>query len=247
MPNNDHHQLSRCWGIIPAAGISQRMGAAVPKQYLPLQNSTVLEASLACFLHHPNIVGVVVVLHENDNMFSKLEISSDKPIHTVVGGATRAHSVNAALNKVKEISVENDFVLVHDAARPCLSEADLDLLIHQLRNDEVGGILATPVSDTIKQAKQNCADLEIYNTVDRTHLWKALTPQMFRLEVLHKALTYCFENNLEVTDEASAVEAIGLSVKLIEGRSDNIKITRPEDLHLAESIMQYINGLNKLL
>lgn len=221
------------------------MGAAVPKQYLQLQNSTVLEASLSCFLRHPDIVGVVVALHENDNMFSKLEISSDKPIHTVVGGDTRAHSVNVALNKVKKISAKNDFVLVHDAVRPCLSEADLDLLIHQLQDDEVGGILATPISDTIKQAKQNCADLEVSNTVDRTHLWKAMTPQMFRLDVLHKALNYCFDNNLKATDEASAVEAIGLSVKLIEGRSDNIKITRPEDLHLAELIMQYINGPNK--
>lgn len=230
-----------CWVIIPAAGTSQRMGTDVPKQYLPLQSSTVIEASLSCFLRHPQIAGVVVALHAEDHRWSDLNISSNKLIHTVVGGKTRALSVNSALNKVTEMSVSNNFVLVHDAARPCLSYSDLDMLIQQLQQDEVGGILATPISDTVKQARGADTNLEVSKTVDRVHLWKALTPQMFRVAVLQRALNFCFENNIEVTDEASAVEAIGLSVKLIEGRSDNIKITRPEDFDLAESIKRYLN------
>ncbi len=243
MPKNDKHQSPCCWAIIPAAGISQRMGMAVPKQYLRLQDSTVLEASLSCFLQHQKIAGVVVALHPKDQVWPKLNISTDKSIHTVVGGESRAQSVYFALNKVLEMSASNDFVLVHDAARPCLCYTDLDLLIQKLQLDDVGGILATPIIDTIKQANQRRtnSNIEVSKTIDRTHLWKALTPQMFRITVLKKALNYCFENNIEVTDEASAVEALGLNVKLIEGRSDNIKITRPEDINLAESIAKYLN------
>lgn len=241
MPKNDKHESPRCWAIIPAAGMSRRMGTAVPKQYLPLKNSTVLEASMSCFLRHPQIIGVVVALHAEDTSWSNLNISTDKSIHSLVGGETRAQSVYFSLNRVIEMSESNDFVLVHDAARPCLSYPDLDLLIQKLQQDEVGGILATPIIDTIKQATRINANIQVSKTIDRTHLWQALTPQMFRIEVLHKALNYCFNNNIEVTDEASAVEAIGRSVKVIEGRSDNIKITRPEDIRLAESILQYQN------
>lgn len=214
------------------------MGADVPKQYLSLQNSTVIEASLSGFLRHPQIAGVVVALQQEDQMWSDLNIATHKSIHTVVGGKTRALSVNSALNKVLEMSKSNDFVLVHDAARPCLSYSDLDLLIQQLQQDKVGGILATPISDTIKHAKEIDANIEVSKTIDRANLWKALTPQMFRVAVLQKALNHCFENNIDATDEASAVEAIGLKVKMIEGRSDNIKITRPEDIQLAESILK---------
>ncbi len=134
----------------------------------------------------------------------------------------------------------NDFVLVHDAARPCLSYADLDRLICKGLTDEVGAILATPVCDTIKQTRTSDDGWEVDQTLDRTHLWKALTPQMFRIGVLYKALQVCYENSQEVTDDASAVEAIGLRIKIIEGRSDNIKITRPEDIQLAELILQSI-------
>lgn len=243
MLKNDKHELPSCWAIIPAAGMSQRMGTAVPKQYLSLKNSTVLEASMSCFLRHPQIMGLVVALHAEDSRWPNLKISTDKSIHSVVGGETRAESVFLALNKVIEMSESNDFVLVHDAARPCLSYSDLDLLIQKLQQDEVGGILATPISDTIKQATRINTILQVNKTIDRTSLWQALTPQMFRIEVLHKAFNFCFKNNIGVTDEASAVEAIRQSVKIIEGRSDNIKITRPEDIHLAESILQYQNEL----
>ena len=216
------------------------MGMDVPKQYLPLNNSTVLEESLSSFLSHPRIAGVVVALSANDRGWSKLEISSDKSIHTVVGGHSRARSVHNALDRVRSLAGADEFVLVHDAARPCLGYADLDRLICQGLADEVGAILATPVCDTIKQIRITDDIREVDQTVDRTHLWKALTPQMFRIQVLHRALQACIENNQEITDDASAVEAIGLRVKIIEGRSDNIKITRQEDIQLAESILRHI-------
>lgn len=216
------------------------MGMDTPKQYLPLKNSTVLEESLSCFLRHPQVAGVVVALSAHDREWSGLKISSDRSIHTVVGGHCRAQSVSNALDRIRGMAGANDFVLVHDAARPCLSYADLDRLICKGLTDEVGAILATPVCDTIKQTRTSDDGWEVDQTLDRTHLWKALTPQMFRIGVLYKALQVCYENSQEVTDDASAVEAIGLRIKIIEGRSDNIKITRPEDIQLAELILQSI-------
>lgn len=216
------------------------MGTDVPKQYLALSNSTVLEESLSCFLHHPQVSGVVVALSAHDSGWSRLNVSSDRPIHTVVGGDSRAQSVRNALDRVRSLAGADDFVLVHDAARPCLDYADLDRLICQGRAEDAGAILATPVCDTIKQVRDHGEDREVDRTVDRARLWKALTPQMFRIRVLHEALQACIENDHEVTDDASAVEALGLRVKIIEGRSDNIKITRPEDIPLAESIMHRV-------
>ena len=237
MPINEYKQTPKNWVIIPAAGTGIRMGANVPKSYLPLNNSTVIETSMSCFLQHENIAGIVVALHHEDNNWVKLSITTNKPIYTVIGGDTRAQSVRNALDKVITISEPYDFVLVHDAARPCLHFSDLDLLIQQLQQDGVGGILATPVIDTIKEAVDVDGSLCIRKTVDRSKLWKALTPQMIRVEILKKALNFCFEKRMKITDEASAVEALGLHVKLIEGRSDNIKITRQEDIEIAESII----------
>ena len=216
------------------------MGMDIPKQYLPLKSSTVLEESLSCFLHHPQITGVVVALSANDHRWSSLKISSDKQIQSVVGGDSRTRSVSHALERVRNLAAGEDFVLVHDAARPCLGYADLDRLITAGLASEEGVILATPVYDTVKQVRTSDGGREVDRTLDRNLLWKALTPQMFRIGVLHEALQFCIENDREVTDDASAVEAIGLHVKIIEGRSDNIKITRPEDLQLAESILQQV-------
>ena len=214
------------------------MGLGTPKQYLPLFNMSVIEASLSCFFRHAQVAAAVVALHAEDHHWSQLNLPSNKKVYTVVGGRTRTISVSNALSKVVEMAVMDDFVLVHDAARPCLHHADLDLLIQKLRHDAVGGILATPVSDTIKQAKPQGEYITVDKTIDRAGVWVALTPQMFRIKVLQRALGYCFNNNIEITDEASAVETIGLDVKLIEGRGDNIKITRPADIPLAESILQ---------
>ena len=237
MQKNESKNKARCWAVIPAAGSSQRMGAELPKQYLPINDLTVIEASLSCFQRHPNIAGIVVALHKNDRHWKSLAVAKDASIHTVTGGATRANSVYAAINKLLEIAKEDDFVLVHDAARPCLSFKDLDTLIKQLQNDEVGGILATKVVDTIKKSHHDRLNV-VKSTVDRSRLWKALTPQMFRISILKNALQHCLKNNIKVTDEASAVEELELEVKLIEGRSDNIKITQQEDLQLADFILK---------
>ncbi len=233
----------RYWAIIPAAGTSQRMGAETPKQYLPLADTTVIEASLSNFLFHPKIEGVIVVLHANDQYWDTLALMSNKKIHTVLGGESRTESVYNAIRYLEDTQVENDyFLLVHDAARPCLRKTDLDLLIQQLGQDDVGGILASPVSDTLKIIEQQEeANYIIRKTLDRENVWRAFTPQMFRLSTLKKALAHCKKKNISVTDEASAVEALGLQVKSVAGQSDNIKITNPEDLVLASAIYQKIN------
>ena len=197
-----------------------------------------IEASLSCFLHHPNITGIVIALHSDDRRWPTLNVSTDKPVYTVVGGDTRTCSVHNALHKLIAISTPQDFVLVHDAARPCLRYTDLDRLIQTFQEDDVGGILALPVRDTIKQASRTDGKITIDKTIEREHLWNALTPQMFRIEVLQKAIDHCLAHDIVVTDEASAVEALGLQVKLIEGSGDNIKITCPEDLGIAASIMR---------
>ena len=213
----------------------------IPKQYLPLKDSTVLEESLSCFLHHPQIAGVVVALHADDHRWPTLKISSDPRVQDVVGGDTRTRSVVNALERVVRLAGEEDFVLVHDAARPCLGYADLDRLILEGLAEEDGVILASPVHDTVKQVRTSNGVREVERTLDRSLLWKALTPQMFRVGVLHEALQFCIENDREVTDDASAVEAIGRRVKMIQGRSDNIKVTRPEDIQLAESILLQVS------
>ena len=233
----------RYWAIIPAAGISQRMGAAIPKQYLPLTNTTVIEASLSNFLQHPNITGVVVALHANDQYWNNLSVTKNEKIHTVVGGNSRAESVHNAMQYLEHTPAEgSDFVLVHDAARPCLRLADLELLMQELEHDEVGGILASPMSDTLKMGEKHAEFVHVVRkTLDRENVWRAYTPQMFRLNTLKKALAHCAEKDIKVTDEASAVEHLGLQVKLVEGQSDNIKITHAEDITLATAIFKIIN------
>ncbi len=218
------------------------MGMDVPKQYLPLGGATVLEASLSCFLHHPRVTAVVVALPACDERWSGLKVSSDQCIHVAEGGPSRAQSVLNALETVQGMAGANDYVLIHDAARPCLDYSDLDRLISEGIADETGAILATPVCDTIKRVCSTGDFREVVQTVDRSRLWKALTPQMFRIRVLDEALRSCLRGSLAVTDDASAVEAIGHRVKIVEGRSDNIKITRQEDIRLAESIMRHIRN-----
>ena len=235
---------TRYWAIIPAAGTGQRMAAEVPKQYLPLGDATVIETAVTCFLRHPKISGVVIALHAEDQYWNNLAIVRHEKIHTVIGGETRLHSVHNALNYLDNTPAGNDdFVLVHDAARPCLRDEDIDALIQKLEQDEVGGILASPASDTLKLVEhQSDSIVMVAKTLDRSLIWKALTPQMFRLSVLKKALTHCDQNNIDVTDEASAVEALGLKVQLIEGRSDNIKVTHAEDLLIAAAIINKSNN-----
>jgi len=211
--------------VIPAAGIGQRVGATIPKQYLPLLNKTIIEHSLQPFLDHPEVVRVIVSLAENDQWFSELPVAQHPKIETVTGGAERVDSVLAALNKIHA----EDYVLVHDAARPCINCADINKLIYAVKSNQQGAILASKVRDTMKRSD---AHNNIDHTVDRECLWHALTPQMFINEQLINAINVC-EHPEKITDEASALEMSGLPVTIVEGRSDNLKITREEDLKLA--------------
>ncbi|MEI6896994.1 MAG: 2-C-methyl-D-erythritol 4-phosphate cytidylyltransferase [Psychromonas sp.] len=210
--------------VIPAAGIGKRVGAIIPKQYLPLLDKTIIEHSLLPFLEHPEILRVIVSLADNDQWFMKLAIAKHPKIETVVGGLARVDSVLAAL----QIIDDEDYVLIHDAARPCITAADINKLIAVVKSNPHGAILATKVRDTMKSSD---AHHHIMSTVARENLWHALTPQMF----LNKELINAISKNKypeKLTDEASAMEMSGLPVHLVEGRADNLKITREEDLKL---------------
>jgi 2-C-methyl-D-erythritol 4-phosphate cytidylyltransferase len=219
-----------CWALIPAAGAGRRMGAAIPKQYLDLAGQPVLEYSLRLFLDHPRIRGLAIALDAADERWEALPSAHHPAILRVTGGAERCHSVLNALEALAERAAEDDWVLVHDAARPCLRREDLDLLIATLEDHPVGGLLGVPVRDTMKAAN---AQGEVVNTVSRAGLWHAYTPQMFRLGPLRQALRQAIAAGQLVTDDASALEIAGFQPLLVAGHADNIKITRPEDLDLA--------------
>lgn len=221
---------TRLWAIVPAAGIGRRMLADLPKQYLKLGDRTVLEHSLAALCSIDALAGVVVVIATDDPYWPRLHCALSCPLFVAPGGAERADSVLNALQVLREHAADEDWVLVHDAARPCVRAEDLRRLIGELRDDPVGGLLAVPVRDTMKQASAACRSAA---TVDRSHLWHALTPQMFRLGALHDALIAAHTDGLRVTDDAAALEHAGRQPRLVEGHADNIKITRPEDLALA--------------
>lgn len=225
----------RFWAVVPAAGVGARMRAQVPKQYLPLHGKTVIEHTLERLCAHPAIDGLVVALSERDRYWAGLGWTCDKTFLRAPGGAERCHTVLNALDVLADVAAPEDWVLVHDAARPCLRGEDIDRLIRELETHPVGGLLAVPVRDTMK-----CADAggSVDATLDRSNLWHALTPQMFRLELLRSALRSAIESGELVTDESAAVERLGLSPRLVEGHADNIKITRPEDLALAEFFLR---------
>lgn len=215
----------RIIAIIPASGVGSRMGANCPKQYLRIQDKTVLEHTLTPFLAHSAITKIVVVVSKTDPYYQHLPIINHPKIKWVFGGETRANSV---LNGLKTLG-KNDWALVHDAARPCLKRSDLDKLLH-IENEQ-GAILAIPVVDTIKRSFDHHT---IAHTEDRSTLWQAQTPQFFPAQILTHALESALAQNIAITDEASAMEFAGFRPQLISGRSDNLKITRPEDLALAE-------------
>jgi len=207
------------------------MGTEVPKQYLPLYGKTIVEHSAGRLCDHKSIAGVIVVLAENDARWDSLPLATNPKIHTTTGGMQRYHSVLNGLLYLNTIAQADDWVLVHDAARPCLRTDDIDKLIQAASACADGAILAVPVRDTMKQADP---DNRISATVNRNQLWHALTPQMFRLSVLRSALENIIANNIAVTDEAQAIEMTGVRPLLVEGHPDNIKITLQADLVLAE-------------
>ncbi|MBN6709849.1 2-C-methyl-D-erythritol 4-phosphate cytidylyltransferase [Haemophilus haemoglobinophilus] len=212
--------------IVPAAGIGSRMQADRPKQYLKILGKTILEHTLNIFLSYEKISQIILPVAENDPYLSSIDLLQDPRIKIVTGGANRADSV---LNGLRSIENKKSWVLVHDAARPCLRHEDLDKLVQI--EDENGAILAIPAVDTIKRSNAN---LQIQHTEDRSQLWLAQTPQFFPVELLRNALEQAEKQGFIVTDEASAMELAGFRPHLVSGRSDNIKVTRPEDLALAE-------------
>lgn len=222
---------SRLWVVIPAAGVGRRIGSDIPKQYLQLHDRSVIDITLSRFINHQNISGIVVALSDNDEWWPDSDYADHSKVIRVSGGAERSDSVSNGLSRLLEIADPNDWVLVHDAARPCFRNSDLDLLIESLSDQPVGGLLGVPVHDTIKRTDHNAS---VQQTVDRSSLWHAYTPQMFRLGLLHQALLIAKEKGQAVTDDASAMELAGFEPIMIEGHADNIKITRPEDLALAE-------------
>lgn len=224
---NNHSELPNFWVIIPAAGIGSRMKTDIPKQYLSLGTKTVLEHTIACFLEHPKLLGIIICLSPTDKLWQALPISKHPLIQTTFGGKERADSVLSGLIFLSQQVHDNDWVLVHDAARPNLQKSDLNNLLQTIQHDVVGGILAVPARDTLKQADTAG---RVTATLDRGTIWQALTPQMFRLYDLQRVLQQALLAGQSVTDEASAMELAGYSPKLIKGRSDNIKITQPEDI-----------------
>lgn len=219
------------WAVVPAAGVGRRIGGPIPKQYLLLAGRRVIDHSLTPLLANPLIRGAVVALDPQDRLWSETELAAHPRVRRVAGGAERCHSVLNALDCLAESADDEDWVLVHDAARPCLRETDLVRLIETLSGDPIGGLLAVPVSDTVKEADGQGG---VGRTLARERLWRAFTPQMFRLGLLREALSAALAAGELVTDDAGAIERLGHRPRLIECQSDNIKITRPEDLPLAE-------------
>ena len=223
------------WAVVPAAGVGKRMQADRPKQYLEIDGRPLIEYAITQLMANPHIEGVVVAISADDEYWPALEIALAKPLWVVEGGVERCHSVLNALQELATHAHDDDWVLVHDAARPCVRAEDIARLIEQLANDPVGGLLAVPVRDTMKRA---AANRRVITTEEREGLWHALTPQMFRYGKLRHALEQAIEDESLVTDEASAMELVEYEPLLVEGHADNIKVTRPEDLALAAFYLQ---------
>ncbi len=219
--------------MVPAAGTGSRFGADRPKQYLALAGRTVLARSLAPLLAEPRIAGVVLVTAEGDEAWREV-VAEDDRVTAVTGGAERCHSVLAGLDALAGRAAADDWVFVHDAARPCLTGGELDRLFSALADEPVGALLALPLADTLKRAD---GEGRAEATVPRTGLWRALTPQVFRYDGLRVALAAAIAAGELVTDEAAAMEWSGHRPRLVPGAPGNVKITGPEDLELAAAVL----------
>lgn len=226
---------ARCWAVLPAAGTGSRMGGELPKQYMEVAGATLLEHSLRALLGCEQLTGIVVVLHAQDARAAVLQIFQDPRVQTVIGARQRSGSVLAGLEHLLALAAPQDWVLVHDAARPCLLAEDIVRLMAAVTASGTGGILAEPIVDTVKEGSD---DALVVRTLDRATLWRAQTPQMFRLGQLREALTLAQQRGLVVTDEASAMELAGYPVQLIAASAGNLKVTIPADLPLAAWYLQ---------
>lgn len=223
--------------LVPAAGSGSRMKAERPKQYLELLGRPLLRHALEALCDAPAIDRVFVVLSVDDREWDRHDWRDLEPklVRLFCGGPSRADSVLNGLRAISDQVAPHDWILVHDAARPCLARWHIDKLLHALSHEEVGGLLAVPVADTLKREDGHG---HVVETVDRERLWQAQTPQMFRYIMLRRAL----EQARHVTDEASAVEAAGLRPRLVASDATNLKVTYPLDLHVAEWILRNRNA-----
>ncbi len=227
------HPNLKLWAIIPAAGSGSRFSKTELKQYQNIAGLTVLEHTVARLNQLP-LTGYVLAIGEQDNVAQTLALANQEKAHFCLGGAERVHSVLNALQYLSRIANDDDWVFVHDAARPCVSQLSLEDLVQSAVDSEQSAILAIPVRDTLKRVET--APL-ISTTVDRSTLWQAQTPQIAKLGVLKNAIEQALAAGATITDEASALEFVGEQVNVVQGRSDNIKITYPDDLELARLIL----------
>lgn len=232
----------RHFAVIPAAGVGARMGAATPKQYMPIAGMPMIAHVLTTFVNTTNVAHTYIVVSANDgyidDVIAALPHMSGNVTVLRCGGETRAHTVTNALSAMADKVAANDWILVHDAARPGITSALIDTLIAALKDDNVGGLLALPVVDTLKHATDGRSD----KTVPRAQLWAAQTPQMFRYALLKTAFAQVKDRIGELTDDASAVEMAGLTPKLVEGSPRNFKVTLPHDVALAEFLLLQNKG-----
>jgi 2-C-methyl-D-erythritol 4-phosphate cytidylyltransferase len=228
---------ARLWCVVPAAGRSTRVGGDVPKQYLPLAGRPLLLHTLDRLAAHPRIAGIVVVLAAHDRHWPGLNELNGKPVRVAPGGGERADSVLAGLLELRESAATEEFVLVHDAARPCVSAEDISRLL-ELGVPAGGALLAAPLRDTLKRAG---TDQRVIETQSRDSRWRALTPQLFRYGELVAALQSSCDAGTIVTDEAMAMERAGHRPLLIEGAESNIKVTTRADFALAEFLLARVS------
>lgn len=230
------------YALIPAAGTGSRMGGETPKQYTPLNSIPLIAHALIVLAREPRISKLFVAISPNDVWWGNYEWKGWEDRLRVLrcGGATRAETVLNGLEAMSAVCAEDDWVLVHDAARPCLPSETLERLLDEVADDPVGGLLAVPVADTLKRAGAAVGDtaVRVEETVTRAGLWQAQTPQMFRHGKLREALLTA---GSDMTDEASAIERLGLHPRLIESDARNLKVTYPQDLRLASLILEHLN------
>jgi len=229
------------WAVVPAAGSGSRMQQRTPKQYVSIADKTVLEHSIEVLLSNIELSVLIVCVPDQDDTALRLikrnavlaDCFARQKLRVVAGGESRAQSVLNGLEALEVQASDNDWVLVHDAARPCVDSADLRALYESLEGDDVGGLLAVPAKDTLKIASNG----RVVSTLNRDEVWHALTPQMFRFALLKGALSKALSEGVAITDESSALEHAGFQPKLVKGSHTNIKITTKDDLLLAEQFL----------
>jgi 2-C-methyl-D-erythritol 4-phosphate cytidylyltransferase len=225
--------MEALWCVVPAAGKGVRAGGDRPKQYQPLAGRPLLDHTLERLAAHPRIAGLVVVIAADDLHFSAVDSIGGKPLVVALGGGERCDSVLAGVLALPAVVAQDHFVLVHDAARPCVRADDITRLIDQAGKGE-GGLLGAPLRDTLKRADASCHSTA---TEPREGRWRAFTPQMFRRGALAHALVLAVADGIVVSDEAMAMERTGVLPLLVEGSEDNIKVTTPADFALAEFLL----------